>query len=79
MITGILDRNVDSLGRNDIIRTRWQDIPGSGDGPRFLYNGIEIGMDARFFNGALVTGGLTLGRRVNDECWGEQPASSERR
>lgn len=69
VVTGILDRNVDSLGRNDIIRTRWQDIPGSGDGPRFAYNGVEIGMDARFFNGALVTGGLTLGRRVNDECW----------
>ncbi len=69
VITGIFDRNVDSLGRNEIVRIPWQDIPGSGDGPKFLYNGVDIALDVSLMNGVYVAGGVTIGRRVNDECW----------
>ena len=65
----IWDINTDARGRADDVRTPWQDIPGSGNGPKEVFNGVDIGVNARFDNGALVAGGVTLGRRVNDSCW----------
>ena len=34
-----------------------------------VYNGVDIETQARFDNGALVQGGFTVGRNVNDSCF----------
>jgi hypothetical protein len=68
-IDGIWDLARESRGKADTVLTRWQNIPGSGEGPKQFYNGVDIGVSSRFSNGALVNGGVTLGRRVNDSCW----------
>ena len=34
-----------------------------------VYNGVEIGLNARFTNGATVQGGMATGRTVDDNCY----------
>ena len=71
VIAGVIDRNADSLGRNEISRVAWEDIPGAGDGPSEVFQGVDIGINARnlISPGSLIQGGVTLGKRVNDTCW----------
>jgi len=69
VVTGLFDVNPAAVGLADDVLTRWQDIPGSGDGPSEVFHGVDIGINARFDNGSLIQGGVTLGRRTNDTCW----------
>ncbi len=45
------------------------DVNTSGIEPADIFNGLDIGLNARFSSGALLTGGLTLGRQDFNFCW----------
>ena len=69
VITGLYDINAASVGLANDVLTKWQDIPGAGDGPVQVFHGVDISINARFNSGALIQGGVSLGRRSNDTCW----------
>ena len=69
-VCGIYDVNFDALLRpQDIHQVLVSDINKSGIDPKDIFNGLDIGINARFSNGALVMGGLTFGRQDFDFCW----------
>src|SRR5262249_21686690 len=37
--------------------------------PKDYFDGVDIGVNARWGRGALLSGGITLGREVNDFCY----------
>ena len=69
-VCGIYDVNFDALLRpSQIERVLAKDVNTSGIEPSDIFNGLDIGLNGRFSNGAMVTGGLTLGRQDFNFCW----------
>jgi hypothetical protein len=69
-VCGIYDVNLDALLRpSQIERVLAEDVNTSGIEPADIFNGLDIGLNARFKNGALIQGGLTLGRQDFNFCW----------
>ena len=66
-ICGFTDITLEALLRPDRFReTRLEDTFGD---QTETYNGVDISTLARFDSGALVQGGLSIGRTVNDRCF----------
>ncbi|MGE3577856.1 MAG: carboxypeptidase regulatory-like domain-containing protein, partial [Vicinamibacterales bacterium] len=69
-VCGIYDVNLDALRRpSQIERVLAKDVNTSGIEPTDIFNGLDLGLNARFSNGAMITGGLTLGRQDFNFCW----------
>ena len=69
-VCGIYDANLDALLRpQEIHQVLVSDINTSGIDPKDIFNGLDIGLNARFDNGAILMGGLTLGRQDFSFCW----------
>jgi len=69
-VCGIYDVNYDALIRpSNIERVLAKDVNTSGIKPADVFNGLDIGLNARFSNGAVLMGGLTLGRQDFNFCW----------
>jgi hypothetical protein len=69
-VCGIYDQNPGpNLGLVNAQRVRVQDIAGRTGDPKDTFNGVDVGMNARFGAGGLITGGVTVGRSMFDFCW----------
>jgi hypothetical protein len=64
-VCGLYDRNVVG-GVNNVVELAKDTGLGT---PQELYNGVEIGLHARWGTGALLTGGVSLGRESVDWCY----------
>lgn len=68
-ICGIYDVNYNKLGQVANQRVLVKDVNNTGNDPKELFNGLDLGVNARFDNGALLLGGVTFGRTTWDYCW----------
>jgi hypothetical protein len=69
-ICGLYDQNPGPrLGLIDAQRVRVEDISGRTGDPKDVFNGVDVGVNARFGSGGLVAGGVTVGRSTFDFCW----------
>jgi hypothetical protein len=68
-VCGLYDVNPGKLGLVDATRQRIEDIPGARGKPKEIFNGMDFMVNARYGNGGLLMGGVTIGRTVFDTCW----------
>jgi hypothetical protein len=46
-----------------------KDVPGANGTPKEVFNGFDVGANARWGKGALLNGGVTFGRTNFNTCW----------
>jgi hypothetical protein len=63
-VCGFYDVSVAKFGAMENIIKRASDFGKQSE----VYNGVDIGMNARFQKGGLITGGVSLGKTVTDTC-----------
>jgi hypothetical protein len=68
-VCGLYDENLNKAGQVNIHRMLAKDVPGATQRPEEVYNGLDIGLSARFARGGVVQGGVGLGRTTFDYCW----------
>ena len=68
-ICGFYDENPNVFGLRDLERVRVEDIEGRNGDPKEVFNGLDLSMNARFDNGAMVLGGVSWGLTSVDYCW----------
>ena len=64
-ICGLYDVKPEKYGQNDLLRTLSSNY---GDQSQ-VYNGVDLSVNARFGDGGLLQGGLSVGRTVWDTCF----------
>jgi len=68
-VCGLYDVVPGKVGLIDATRRRTDDIPGADGRPEEVFNGMDFAVNARYGNGGLLMGGITVGRTVFDTCW----------
>ena len=69
-VCGLWEPLAAAFANQRTIRMLERDIPGAPDSlTREMFNGVDFAVNARFDNGALVRGGVTLGQTAIDHCW----------
>ncbi|MGE3512403.1 MAG: carboxypeptidase regulatory-like domain-containing protein, partial [Vicinamibacterales bacterium] len=63
-ICGLYDLNPSKLGQVQQLRTRSSDYGNQYE----RFNGFDVTMNSRMANGFLLQGGLSMGRRMTDNC-----------
>src|SRR5207249_469532 len=66
-ICGIYDVNANKFGQVNYLVQKATDL-GLGT-PQDFYNGVEISFRSRFGKGALLNGGVSIGRESYDYCY----------
>ena len=63
---GLYDVTPAKFGQNDNLLTQSSNY---GDGQSQVFNGVDVSLNARFLEGGLFQGGLSVGRTVVDTCF----------
>ena len=61
--------NISFAGRATVPRNVTKNASASFGDHSEVYNGVDVEMNARFDNGALIQGGFNLGETTNDQCF----------
>ena len=64
-ICGLYDVKPEFYGQRRLLRTRASNY---GDQSQ-VFNGVDMTLNARFLEGGLLSGGVSVGRTVHDTCW----------
>lgn len=64
IITGLYDLNPNKFGQVANYVTRASNFGRQSD----IYNGVDVNVTGRFDGGVVLTGGLSVGRQVTDNC-----------
>ena len=67
VIDGFTDITPDKFAQVDNLVQRVSQLSGSGD-VSVIYNGLDILLNGRFDNGAIMSGGVAFGRTVRNDC-----------
>ena len=68
-VCGLWDENPNVAGLRDAERVNAKDVNTSGQDPKELFNGVDIGVNAQFGDGGVLLGGVSVGRTRFDYCW----------
>ena len=68
-VCGLFDVIPAKFGQLQQVRRLAKNVAGATDEPDEIFNGVDIAVNARFGEGGVLTGGVTIGRSVFDMCW----------
>src|SRR5262249_8277528 len=71
-VCGLYDIVPAKFGQLNAVRLLAKDVQGATAEPTEIFNGVDVGINARLGKpGAVLSGGVTVGRTAFDDCWRE--------
>ena len=68
-VCGFYDQTLASLAKGNFFQIERSDKYEALGTPKDFFNGVDIGVNARWGKGALLTGGVSVGRQIIDNCY----------
>ena len=68
-VCGFYDQTLASLAKGNFFQIERADKYEELGTPKDFFNGVDIGINARWGKGALLTGGVSVGRQIIDNCF----------